>query len=606
MAGGIEKVNVEITGKDKTGGAIKSASSSMDKLRKGAQNAALGFGAAAAGMTFVLKGFIDAAQESQRTSAQLDAVIKSTGSAAGLTADEVKNMATELARVTTVGDDTIITGQNMLLTFTNIGKEVFPAATETMLDMATAMNAGVTPSAESLKGTAIQLGKALNDPIKGITALTRVGVTFTEEQKNTIAALVESGKAMDAQKLILAELAREFGGSARAATETFGGKMEQLQNRVSEVQEAIGLALIPILEKLSSAFGSVIEWMEKLSPSQVKMIGDTALLVAGILGAVAAVAGLIALFNPLNIGIALIVGAIILMANTLEQANFTWSEFFQGVSLMWKQFMVDVTFAVNYIQFELMRLAMATDEELQKFVTAADVNLSAMQREVDAGWTEITATQNARLVTQKEQLENELAAQLDIVATSTGAQRDTAIAAATQIETEGKLHWSNFRIATTAELEAMRLSTVQKMAEIVAQGASNGVRFASDFIAGLQSQFSALSWAYESFKSIFKPFTTVVTVVQNVISGVSKVGSAIKQSSKKAAGGPVSGGESYLIGEKGPEIFTPQTSGMITPNNKIGGSNITINLNGLISSKQVALEYADIIVRKLQLSNKVV
>lgn len=74
----------------------------------------------------------------------------------------------------------------MLLTFTNIGGEVFPKATETLLDMATAMSGGMTPGAEALTSQAIQLGKALNDPINGITALTRVGVTFTEGQKNMI------------------------------------------------------------------------------------------------------------------------------------------------------------------------------------------------------------------------------------------------------------------------------------------------------------------------------------------------------------------------------------------------------------------------------------
>ena len=67
-------------------------------------------------------------------------------------------------------------------------------------------------------GSAIQLGKALNDPIKGITALTRVGVTFTEQQKDQITTLVESGKTIDAQKIILGELQKEFGGSAEAQT----------------------------------------------------------------------------------------------------------------------------------------------------------------------------------------------------------------------------------------------------------------------------------------------------------------------------------------------------------------------------------------------------
>lgn len=106
--------------------------------------------------------------------AQLEAVLKSTGGTVGLTAEQIKNYASELQTTTGIADDVIQSGQNMLLTFTNIGKDVFPKATNTLLDMATAMNGGATPSAEALKGSAIQLGKALNDPIEGISALSRV------------------------------------------------------------------------------------------------------------------------------------------------------------------------------------------------------------------------------------------------------------------------------------------------------------------------------------------------------------------------------------------------------------------------------------------------
>ena len=113
--------------------------------------------------------------------------------------------------MTTYSDDAVQAGQNMLLTFTNIGKETFPEATKTLLDMATAMNGGATASAEQLSSQAIQLGKALNDPVQGLSALSRVGVTFTEEQKNVIKTMAETGNVAGAQKLIIAELNREFG-----------------------------------------------------------------------------------------------------------------------------------------------------------------------------------------------------------------------------------------------------------------------------------------------------------------------------------------------------------------------------------------------------------
>lgn len=182
-----------------------------------------------------------------RVNTQLEAVLKSTNNAVGLSSESIKKMASNLQGLTTFQDDAIQAGQNMLLTFTNIGWEVFPQATEVLLDMATAMNGWVTPGAEALTSQAIQLGKALNDPIMWISALSRVGVTFTAGQKEMIKGLVESGQTMQAQKIILAELNREFWGSAQAQAQTFSWKMQQLSNSVADVAEIIWFALLPAL-----------------------------------------------------------------------------------------------------------------------------------------------------------------------------------------------------------------------------------------------------------------------------------------------------------------------------------------------------------------------
>jgi len=193
------------------------------------------------------KSTIEDAAEAEANLAQLDNVLKSTGGAAGVTAEQVTNFASELQKVTKFSDDQTISGQNLLLTFTKIGKDVFPQATETMLDMSQALG-------QDVKSSAIQLGKALNDPVNGVTALRRVGVSFTEEQQNMINKMVESGNIMGAQKLILKELQTEFGGSARAAGETFAGKLERLKNQFGEIKESIGGALLPVLSNLSEWF----------------------------------------------------------------------------------------------------------------------------------------------------------------------------------------------------------------------------------------------------------------------------------------------------------------------------------------------------------------
>jgi phage-related protein len=182
--------------------------------------------------------------------AQLAAVIKSTGGAAGMTAEAVNGLANGLSAMTPFEDDAIVAGENMLLTFTNIGKDVFPATTETMLDMSQALG-------QDMKSSAMQLGKALNDPVKGVTALQRVGVTFTEEQKKMIEKMVETGDVAGAQKVILAELNKEFGGSAVAAGKTFAGSMEILKNTFGNLQEEIGGKLLPVLTPLIQQFAKM-------------------------------------------------------------------------------------------------------------------------------------------------------------------------------------------------------------------------------------------------------------------------------------------------------------------------------------------------------------
>lgn len=217
---------------------------------------AVGVAVAAIGVTSV-KAF----QESQNIMAQTNAVIKSTGGVAGVSADQVSKLASSLQKVTAFSDETIQSGENLLLTFTNIGKDIFPQATEVMLDMSQALG-------QDVKSSAIQLGKALQDPILGVTALRRVGVNFNAQQQETIKRLVETGRAAEAQALILKELQTEFGGSARAAGETFGGQLAQLKNSLNDIQESLGRmlveALVPLVSKLAE-FIAAIDWQAVLN-----------------------------------------------------------------------------------------------------------------------------------------------------------------------------------------------------------------------------------------------------------------------------------------------------------------------------------------------------
>lgn len=178
--------------------------------------------------------------QAEEVMADLNATLLSTQGVSGMTTESIIAIADSLKSVTKFGDDAIISGESMLLTFTNIGKDVFPMATEAMLNMSTKMKQDVSQSA-------IQLGKALNDPISGLTALRKVGVTFTQAQEDVIKSLVETGDIAGAQTVILQELEKEFGGVARAAGETLPGKIAIMKNSLGDLKETIYFSLLPAL-----------------------------------------------------------------------------------------------------------------------------------------------------------------------------------------------------------------------------------------------------------------------------------------------------------------------------------------------------------------------
>jgi len=217
-------------------------------------------GGITAAYAFLKKGVFDSVvawNEQEKVIKQTEAVLASTKHAIGMTAEEVGNLAGEMQNLTAFGDEEIQGVENLILTFTNINKQVFPETIKIIADMSVALG-------QDLKSSSIQVGKALQDPILGVTALRKVGVNFNGTQQETIKKLVETGHAMEAQKLILKELTTEFGGSAAKELETFGGRTKWLKNQVGELQESMGAG---ITKGLTDAFISASGGFDNFSSS---------------------------------------------------------------------------------------------------------------------------------------------------------------------------------------------------------------------------------------------------------------------------------------------------------------------------------------------------
>lgn len=128
--------------------------------------------------------------------------------------------------------------------------------------------------------------------------------------------------------------------------------------------------------------------------------------------------------------------------------------------------------------------------------------------------------------------------------------------------------------------------------------------------AGLKIMFK------ETIDAIVHFFDPLVNVINKVADALARVGQGVANVAKsvgskisnvfsggKAQGGNLSSGSSYLVGEHGPEMFTPGASGYVTPNNKMGGGggNITVNImGGQYLSQDAALQMGDYIIKALQ------
>jgi len=286
---------------------------SLNKLEKSAH--AIGGamqkvgGAMTIGLTVPIAAFfassVKSAMEAENALAEMKAVLLSTGGAAGMTLEELTKMASGLQKVTKFSDEEIMSGQSMLLTFTKIGKETFPLATEAMLNMAEKFG--------GMEAASIQLGKALNDPIAGVSALRRVGVMLTDEQEQQIKGFMAVNDIASAQKVILKELETEFGGLARAAGDTTAGKFAQLKNAFDDLKEVVGAALIPYLLKLAEALTKMVEafmamppWMQKtilVLLALLALAGPVIAFIGTIISTIGTIAGFVGSLSGLGISI---------------------------------------------------------------------------------------------------------------------------------------------------------------------------------------------------------------------------------------------------------------------------------------------------------------
>jgi len=367
--------------------AIGAAQKKFEEFGSKMQNIGVGLTAT---LTLPLIAFAEKArtefQETQQALGQVEAGLRSTGNAAGYTSEQLQAMAKSLQGKSIFSDDEILRGVTaQMLTFTKVTGKAFEGAQQAALDLSSRLG-------QDLQTSAIQLGKALNDPIKGLASLSKIGVSFSEDQKKVIKAMVETGDIAGAQGVILGELNTEFGGSAQAALDAGGGVIG-LRNSFNDLAETVGSVLAPYIQKVTEFLKGMIERFQQLSPETQKIIVGIGAVAAAIGPAVTIFGTLTKAFGPLSIAlkalpalfaaltgpVGLIVAAVALAATAIianwdkVKAYFTsgeGSEIFQKVKDAWEQLYSAAVEIFNAIVDVVTTLWDAFGEDILATITA--------------------------------------------------------------------------------------------------------------------------------------------------------------------------------------------------------------------------------------------
>ena len=562
--------------------ALGSSSKAASGFEKGLKTASVGAVAAFAGIGVAAKIGWDEIAEGQKVAAQTGAVLKSTGGIANVSQKQVEGYAGALSELSGVDDEVIQSSENMLLTFTNVrnevgkGNDIFKRATAAALDFSVATGRDATQSA-------LMLGKALNDPVKGYSALSRAGVTFSDSQRKAIKTYTEAGNTLAAQKIILGEVTKEYGGSAKALGQTLPGQLNILKNSFAELAAQLTTALLPALTAGANVLATFAKFMSEHATATKVAIG--------------AIAGLAAAVLAVNVGLKLYAAYQVAAA----AATATWTA---------AQWLLNAALTANPIGIVVVALAALVGglvlayQHSEKFRAIVQGALKAVQVAAEAvlGFFRSQWKTIAVLISGPF-------APLVLLATDAFGIRSALIGAFTAVKGWLSKNWPEIvtlisgpfipivALATDAfgvrsamvrafgAIKEAVVGTINAMIERFKWLRDNAGKIWQGFLAAITAPVQG---AIDLFQRLASIIETVRGSVVNVLDQIANIKipslPGIPGIPGRQHGGPVSRGRAYVVGEAGPELFIPRSSGTIVAGAggaaALAGMNVTLVFNG--------------------------
>lgn len=220
-------------------------------LRTAGHNIArMGVAALAAGAAITVmsvKSGLESLVEREDVISATAGAIKATGNAAGVSAEQIRGWseAIESATGAAVDDKAIQAGANTLLRFGAVAEDQFKRALEAAVDLGAGMKTGPEQGARIL-------GKALADPVKGMTALRRAGIVLTATEEKRIKQLVKANKLTDAQAVLLTAIESRYKGAAAASQGPYSRALATMADATEDAQMALAEGFLPVIERAAT------------------------------------------------------------------------------------------------------------------------------------------------------------------------------------------------------------------------------------------------------------------------------------------------------------------------------------------------------------------
>lgn len=266
------EVDIDLVGRDQATsviGNVTGALGGLGDIAGGAVAFALGgvLKDAFDAVTSATGEFFKSALDAEQQQAGLAALLKSTGGAAGLTADQVNGLAAKFRDLVGGSDEAVVSIEEVGIRSGSINAQEMPEFIKNVADLGAVM--GDTSAAATL------LARAQEDPAAAFKRIERATGSYDKALEQQIAHMVKAGDVAGATKLIMDRVAETTGGAAAANADTLAGRWEILQNHLEDAGKGIVAQLLPPLEQLFDTYiAPNIPIIEQFASTFAGMVGD--------------------------------------------------------------------------------------------------------------------------------------------------------------------------------------------------------------------------------------------------------------------------------------------------------------------------------------------